>query len=295
MTDYESFWFTGFVIRASISPFSPMPIITLTTDFGLSDSYVAQMKGVILTLSPEATLVDVTHQIPPQDCVAASAILADAVGAFPPETIHLVVVDPGVGTDRRAVAVETTGGRDGRPAVRVAPDNGVLSGVLENLSRPSGRATGRATVLARRDLAHVSRPGHLRAGGRPLEPRRRSGRIRTAARIAARRASRRSAGRRRRQTSGPNRADRFFRQPDYEHRCVSPSRGGPRAARRRSGQPTHPGHFAILRREVAGGLLALFGSSGRLEIAVRQGHAGEILAAWSGDPVIVRGLSCEFE
>ncbi len=170
-------------------------IITLTTDFGLSDSYVAQMKGVILAISPEATLVDVTHQIPPQDCVAASAILADAVGAFPAGTIHLVVVDPGVGTDRRAVAVETMGAGDRTGPRFVAPDNGVLTGVLRNCP------VRRAVRLAERrfwrdgDLAHVSRPGHFRAGGRPLEPRNRAGRIRPAARIAAHRTSFESAAR----------------------------------------------------------------------------------------------------
>ncbi len=74
-----------------------MPIITLTTDFGLSDSYVAQMKGAMLAIAPEATLIDVTHQVFRQDCAVASAILADAVRAFPPGAIHLVVVDPGVG------------------------------------------------------------------------------------------------------------------------------------------------------------------------------------------------------
>src|ERR1700685_2767838 len=111
------------------------PIITITTDFGLSDSYVAQMKGVILGISPQARLVDVTHQVPRQDCAAASAILADVVDAFPPGTIHLVVVDPGVGTKRRAVAVETIaeakpGGEASGPRF-VAPDNGVLTDVLQ--------------------------------------------------------------------------------------------------------------------------------------------------------------------
>ena len=123
-----------------------MPLITLTTDFGLTDSYVAQMKGVILGIAPDATLVDITHQVPPQDIVAGSAILADAVRAFPLDTIHLVVVDPGVGSERRAVAVETTS-RGERPGPRfVAPDNGVLTGALATLPAPPGRAPGRAAV-----------------------------------------------------------------------------------------------------------------------------------------------------
>src|SRR5580700_5610353 len=99
------------------------PLITLTTDFGLSDSYVAQMKGVILQISPDVLLVDVTHKIPAQDCMAGSAVLADCVAAFPPETIHLVVVDPGVGSERRPVAVEAEGPNG--LARFVAPDNGV--------------------------------------------------------------------------------------------------------------------------------------------------------------------------
>ncbi len=69
--------------------------ITLTTDFGLRDSYVAQMKGLILQINPEARLVDVTHQIPAQDIVRAAFVLNETIDAFPEGTIHLVVVDPG--------------------------------------------------------------------------------------------------------------------------------------------------------------------------------------------------------
>ena len=97
------------------------PIIALTTDFGDRDSYVAQMKGVILGINPDVQLVDVTHAIGKQDVLRAALVLAQSVAAFPPGTIHLVVVDPGVGTDRRMVGVEMGGWRF------VAPDNGVLS------------------------------------------------------------------------------------------------------------------------------------------------------------------------
>src|SRR5579872_1978490 len=111
-----------------------MSIITLTTDFGLSDSYVAQMKGAMLSIAPEATLVDVTHEVFRQDVAAASAILADVVRAFPTGTIHLVVVDPGVGSERRAVAVETSTDGDPNGPRFVTPDNGVLTGVLQSFS-----------------------------------------------------------------------------------------------------------------------------------------------------------------
>lgn len=102
------------------------PIITLTTDFGTSDAYVAIMKGVILTLAPDARLIDITHDIPPQDVFAAAVTLEAAVGCFPEGTIHLAVVDPGVGSNRAAIAVATAAGN-----LLVGPDNGLFSAVLE--------------------------------------------------------------------------------------------------------------------------------------------------------------------
>lgn len=105
-------------------------IVTLTTDFGSSDSYVAQMKGVILTISPNVTLVDVTHDVPAQDVRRGAMLLSEIIEAFPPGTIHLCVVDPGVGSERRIVAVEMNGHGF------VAPDNGVL-GDLADASPPT--------------------------------------------------------------------------------------------------------------------------------------------------------------
>lgn len=105
-----------------------MPIITFTTDFGLSDSYVAQMKGVILSLCPTATLVDITHKVPVQSVTAGALILQTAIDAFPDGTIHVAVVDPGVGTERRAICVRTD------RAFYVLPDNGLVSLVLEKQS-----------------------------------------------------------------------------------------------------------------------------------------------------------------
>lgn len=99
----------------------PSPIITLTTDFGTTDSYVGSMKGVILGIAPQVTLVDITHSIGPQDTRQASYMLQTFYKHFPKGTVHLIVVDPGVGTQRRAIAVETP------DAVFVAPDNGILT------------------------------------------------------------------------------------------------------------------------------------------------------------------------
>lgn len=95
-------------------------LITLLTDFGTRDEYVACLKGVILGLNPEAHLIDLTHEIPPQDIQAGAFILAGAAPYFPAGTIHLAVVDPGVGTGRRALAAR------GRGQFWVGPDNGLF-------------------------------------------------------------------------------------------------------------------------------------------------------------------------
>lgn len=100
-------------------------IVTLLTDFGTADGYVAEVKGALLARVPDATVVDVTHEISPGDLVAAAYVLGRTWRAFPEGTVHLVVVDPGVGTARRALAADAAGHRF------VAPDNGVLSHVFE--------------------------------------------------------------------------------------------------------------------------------------------------------------------
>jgi len=96
-------------------------IITLLTDFGSGDSYVAEVKGVLLSRAPGVELVDVTHQVSPGDVRAGQYLLARAWHRFPPGTVHLAVVDPGVGTARRALAAGAGG------HWFVAPDNGLLS------------------------------------------------------------------------------------------------------------------------------------------------------------------------
>lgn len=101
-----------------------MSVITLTTDFGVGSPYAAAMKGVILSIDPRATVVDVTHGVRPQDVRQGALILDDVTRHFPPESIHVAVVDPGVGTDR-AILYARAGYRQ-----FIAPDNGLLSRVL---------------------------------------------------------------------------------------------------------------------------------------------------------------------
>jgi S-adenosyl-L-methionine hydrolase (adenosine-forming) len=101
------------------------PIITLTTDYGTNDHLVGVLKGVILKINPDAQIVDITHQIAPYDLLDGALTIAAAYSYFPPKTIHVVVVDPGVGTERRPLIVT------GQTQYFIAPDNGVLSAVYE--------------------------------------------------------------------------------------------------------------------------------------------------------------------
>jgi S-adenosylmethionine hydrolase len=102
----------------------PAPLITLTTDFGQADGYVGTMKGVILSRAPHSHIIDLSHEIAPQDIAAGAFVLYRAYRYFPPDAIHVAVVDPGVGTSRRAVLLVTDQGRF------VGPDNGLFSYVL---------------------------------------------------------------------------------------------------------------------------------------------------------------------
>lgn len=100
------------------------PVIALLSDFGLRDHYAGTMKGVMLNICPDVTLVDITHDVPPHDVLDGALQLAAAARYFPSGTIFLAVVDPGVGSSRRGIAVEAGDYRF------VAPDNGVLTAVL---------------------------------------------------------------------------------------------------------------------------------------------------------------------
>jgi S-adenosyl-L-methionine hydrolase (adenosine-forming) len=102
-----------------------MPIITLLSDFGLRDHFVGAVKGVLLSLNPELTLVDITHQIPPQDIFTGAFALSQAYAYYPTGTIHFAVVDPGVGTNRKVLAASAGG------HFFVAPDNGILTYIIQ--------------------------------------------------------------------------------------------------------------------------------------------------------------------
>ena len=110
------------------------PIVTLTTDFGYDDPYVAAVKGAILNINPAATIVDISHTIRPQDVLQAAFILNGAYRYFPKQTTHVAIVDPGVGSDRRGVILKTPS------ALFVAPDNGILSYIVDDLFSIDGQS-----------------------------------------------------------------------------------------------------------------------------------------------------------
>ena len=143
----------------------PAPLITITTDFGVEDHYVGTMKGVILTRCPDARLVDITHQIPAFSLVSAAYTIAQTAPYFPPATVHLIVVDPGVGSSRRALLAEAHG------QLFIAPDNGCLTLVLHNhpqaqirqLSNPALWLPDPSSTFHGRDL-FAPAAGYLAAG-----------------------------------------------------------------------------------------------------------------------------------
>jgi S-adenosylmethionine hydrolase len=148
-----------------------MATVTLTTDFGDGSSYVAAMKGALLAVNPAARLLDLTHRIPPQDLKAAAYFLADTLSWFPAKTIHVVVVDPGVGTDRALLCVEWAG------QIILVPDNGCWTPILRPIDPPPRvyrleqrrfwRPDVSATFHGRDILAPVA--GHLSLGVAPVD------------------------------------------------------------------------------------------------------------------------------
>ncbi|MCC7235738.1 MAG: SAM-dependent chlorinase/fluorinase [Bryobacterales bacterium] len=150
-----------------------MPIVTLTTDFGLADHYASVLKGVILGIAPRATLVDITHDAPAYGIGEAAYLVAESWRSFPKRTVHLVVIDPGVGSARRPILLEAEG------HLFVAPDNGVLAQVyagpkaaakvkVRHVTNAKLFGPGASTTFHGRDIfAPVA--AHLARGGKPSQ------------------------------------------------------------------------------------------------------------------------------
>jgi S-adenosylmethionine hydrolase len=145
-------------------------MITLTSDFGLKDPYVAEMKGVILTINPQATIIDVTHCVEKFDIRVGAFVLASAAPYFPKDTIHLAVIDPDVGTERRAILIQT------KRSFFVGPDNGVLMLAAQNqgiehlyeISNPKFMLPKVSNTFHGRDV-FAPAAAHLNKGIKPSE------------------------------------------------------------------------------------------------------------------------------
>ena len=254
------------------------PIVTMLSDFGERDGFVGVMRGVMLGISPSARFVDLTHEIPPQDIVAGALVLAAAVPHFPKGTIHLAVVDPGVGSERRPLLIET------EDFVLVGPDNGLLS-------LAAARSPVRRVVVLDRETYHLaerSRTFHGRDIFAPAAAHCANGVAPSEAGSAVETFERLSIPRPRRLEDGLEahviHVDRFGNLvcnveradlADFRDSRVSISIGAVTIAE------ISP-HYAAVRD---GKPLALWNSWDRLEIAVRNGSAARQIRARVGDRV----------
>ena len=257
-------------------------IVTLITDFGLQAEYAGAMKGAILSANPRCRIVDVTHQIPARDILRASFVLKNAYPYFPEGTVHLVVVDPGVGTRRRPLILQK-----GRHFF-IGPDNGVFTGILSAPGELTGYEIIReeffrkpvSTTFHGRDLFGPV-AGHLAAGlppqkfGPPISgfalaewpcPEQKENRL--TGRILWTDPFGNLLTNVGRKEYGAVLAERNWRisGKGWRIELLSETYG--------EGKPGDP--------------LALFGSSGYLELAVNQGRAADRLGMKPGDPLVIR-------
>ena len=257
------------------------PVVALLTDFGTADHYVAAMKGVLLGICADVTLVDVTHHVPPHDVLAGALELGAAYQYFPARTIFLVVVDPGVGSARRGVAVEAGDYRF------VAPDNGVLTCVLDD-TKPMRLVELTEGQYTR---APVSRTFEGRDRFAPA-----AGWLATGMDLAA--LGRPLPALVRLEIAGPRvagacveghviRVDRFGNLVTNITRRVFDEFGGPAGARIEAGTHHLEGVVSTYADAPPGGLCALFGSTDSLEIACNGENAHERLGLGRGARVRV--------
>ena len=257
----------------------PSGIVALITDYGLQDQYVGVMKGAVLSANPEARLVDISHEIPPQDASEAGRILAACLPYFPKGTVFVAVVDPGVGTERAILGAETVTDRQ----IVLAPDNGLL-GHLNRHGDLRRIVTIRESKYFRKP---VSRTFHgrdifapiagLLSAGSPLT---RFGPEVTQLEedpIALR--------------LGPGRVegevvaiDRFGNLITNIHKCLLPDDGNVRVSVGRKTLRKLSRTYADVPK---GGLLALIGSTDHLELSVNQGSAAKAARIHKGDRVLV--------
>lgn len=273
------------------------PVITLLTDFGQVDGYVGTMKGVILRLCPRATLVDLSHDIAPHALQQAAYVLSSAAPYFPSDSVHLVVVDPGVGTMRRPIIVRT------RRATFVAPDNGVLTLALAQdpaqiavrLAEPGYQLPQVSATFHGRDV-FAPAAAHLATGASPRE----MGELLSVSDLVT---LPQSQPTRRHDGSWPGEVLHIDRFGNLVTSFLC-SQNGPQypATRTHLAVPSVAVSVTVAGIKIQGLVrtfadvepqepLAYVGSSGHLEIAVREGNAAAQLGVQPGDPVQVVGMT----
>jgi len=250
------------------------PIVTLTSDFGLSDPYVACMKAAVLRHCPDAVLIDVTHNVPPQDILCGSISLERAIDGFGPGVVHLAVVDPGVGGPRQILLCQIRG------SFVVCPDNGVITWAWHRLGpgiaseliwRPARKAAD--TFHGRDIMAPVA--GMLASGqspdglGRQID-------LPVLLDIAP--------------VRPPAKSGRIIHIDHFGNATTNVARESLRSIHKLSVRVGRKklGRFKRTYVDAApGSPMALFGSSGLLEIAVRDGSAAKQLGLRVGDHVVI--------
>jgi S-adenosylmethionine hydrolase len=255
-------------------------IITLLTDFGTADAFVGVMKGVILGINPRAQLVDLTHAVPPQRILPAALVLRSAVRFFPAGTVHVAVVDPGVGSGRRPIVIETEDG------FLVGPDNGVLSLAVAVLGGGAARVIENGALLHApvsqtfhgRDIfapagAHLSCGVHAEA----LGPR-----IDSIVELALPAVQPTPSGLRG-EVIYTDHFGNLLTNIDADALARFPVHGVSVSI----GDTLVAGPLNAYAAVPAGTALAIVGSWGLLEIAVRNGNAAQMFAAGPGMPVTV--------
>ncbi len=252
-------------------------IVTLLTDFGTSDYYVGAVRGVILSVDPTITIVDITHEVPPGGVRYGAFVLAHASRWFPKGTVHCVVVDPGVGTQRRPIVVQSDKG------LFVGPDNGVLSlaiegvqgaWVIERFMVPEGAGD---TFHGRDIFAPVA--AKLAMGMPPDEV---GSRVDDFQRMEWPRAGRDAKGQFRGKVLFEDRFGNLI--TDVHSEDLGPGQWQVRVAGRRAPVARTFGDVDV------GAVVAYPGSAGYLEVAVRNGSASEWLGVGRGAKVVVEPL-----
>jgi hypothetical protein len=262
-----------------------MSIITLTTDFGSADHYVGAVKGAILSVAPQAVIVDITHDVPAHDVREAAWVLRNAIASFPKQTVHVAVVDPGVGSARRPILASTENHHF------IGPDNGIFSWVFESepprrvveISAPHYMRSSVSSTFHARDIfgpaaAHLARgtdPGNF---GETIED---------YAKLDLPRARLTPEGEVRASVAHVDRFGNVVLNLTRTAMEQLMARAGATGMSVAVGAVRVEAIFATYAEAPAGAPFLLYNSSDFLEIAANQGRAADILKVRPGDAVAV--------